>query len=1093
MRLVGGNPATKVFGVDELPGKSNYFIGNDPKKWRVNVANYARVKYEQVYRGIDLVYYGDHRQLEYDLIVAPGADPGRICLSVAGADALRIDEFGDLVLLTAAGEIRQKRPSVYQLFDGSRRAVPGKYVSRGERLIGFELGSYDRSQPVVIDPVLSYSTYLGGSGSDAASCIAIDSAGNAYVGGGTGSTDFPTLNPLQPFIPFSTDAYVTKLNAAGSALVYSTYLGGGDSDPLNGIATDSSGSVYVVGYTHSSNFPTKNPMQATLLGGQDAFVTKIDSTGSALEYSTYLGGTGGEWGLGIAVNDIGEAYLSGTSFSTDFPTVNPIQSTSSGTVAGDAFVAKLDRFGSALLYSTYLGGYGEEAAKSIAIDSSGSAYVAGYTRSPNFPTANPLQPGFGGPCYKTSSGGNTWASINSGFASWGAPVLAISPSNPQIVYAAGERGAGIFKSSDGGANWFPVNNGLVTTLSVNALAVDPTDPSTVYAAFSLTLVKSTNGGASWSFSGSGLPSVTLVSLAIDPVTPSVVYAGASTANPRSAFKSTNAGGTWIEINNGLPNHGITSFAIDPTNTQVLYAGSGSRAYKSTNGGNLWTAIFFSSSGVTPLAIDPSNTSTIYLGASSGVFKSTNGGSTFGLTGPGISGAVNTLVIDPLNPSTLYAGRSFGGGIYKTTNAGASWTTMSAGLTIPNIKALTINPLDPSTLYVGISSLTDAFVSKLNSSGSALVYSTYLGGSFDDLAFGIAVDSSGNAYVTGLAISSDFPTANALQTVFGGDVDAFVTKISATGSALGFSTFLGGDRTDEGLSIALDSSGSVYIAGFTQSTNFPVSNAIQTNLAGSDDLILAKLSGDGSAVAYSTYLGSTGLDRATGIAVDAAGSAYLAGFTASTNFPTTPGAFQVNFGGGSNDSFITKIASPCAFSLSRASQAFPATGGTGGVVLTADIGCAWTAVSNDSWIIITSADSGSGTDTLTFEVRENFDERFRIGSLTIAGLTFTILQEGLGAQNCSISISPVFASFPSTGGSASVNVIASEECIWSAISNSSWVTITSNHNGIGFGVLTYTVGPNPDTASRKGIIAIGGQVFVIKQKGNPSGSSIGGKH
>jgi Beta-propeller repeat/Viral BACON domain/Putative binding domain, N-terminal len=1092
MKLVGANPVAKVIGLDELPGKSNYFIGNDPKKWRVNVATYARVKYEHVYRGIDLVYYGNHRQLEYDLIVAPGADPKRICFAVAGVDDLRIDKMGDLVFSTVAGEVRQQKPRVYQLLNGSKKTIPGKYVRKGERVVGFELGAYDPSQPLVIDPILSYSTFLGGSNNDSGSCIAVDSAGNAYVAGNTGSFDFPTAKPLQTFIPLS-DAFITKLNAAGTALVYSTYVGGNDSDPLNGIATDASGNVYVIGYTFSSNFPTKNPLQAALLGGQDAFVTKINAMGSALVYSTYLGGSGGEWGLGIAVDDTGNAYLSGATFSTDFPTVNPIQSTSSGVIAGDAFVAKLNPLGSALVYSTYLGGYGEEAAEKIAVDSSGSAYVTGYTRSPNFPTANPIQPAFAGPCFKSSDGASTWNSINNGFGSWGAPALAISPSNPTTVYAAGERGSGIFKSTDSGDNWFPINNGLVTSSPVTALAVDPADSSTVYAALSSTVIKSTNAGASWSFSGVGISS-TIVCFAIDPVKPSTLYAGASTSNPKSAFKSTNGGATWMEINNGLPNHGITSFAIDPSSTAVLYAGSDSRAYKSTNGGDSWAAIFFSSSGITPLAIDPSNTSTIYLGAGNGVLKSTNGGTSFSLSGPGITGAVNTLVIDPLSPSTLYAGRSFGGGIYKTTNAGASWIAMSAGLTVPNIKALAINPLAPSTLYVGTSSLTDAFVAKLNASGSALVYSTYLGGSFDDIAFGIAVDSLGNAYVTGLAISSDFPTVSALQTTFGGDVDAFVTKINTSGSALVFSTFLGGDRNDQGSSIALDGFRNIYIAGFTQSTNFPISDAIQSSLSGSDDIFVAKLSETGSALIYSTYLGGSGLDRASGIAVDSVGSAYVAGVTGSTNFPISNGAFQTNFGGGSYDSFVTKIVSPCAYSLSRTSLAFPSTGGSGSVDLSTAISCAWTAVSNDNWVFVTSADSGNGNATITFELRENFDERFRIGTLTIGGQTFTVFQEGLGSSGCSNAISPTFGSFPSIGGSGSVNVIANEECIWTAVSNTSWVTITSNENGIGVGVVTYSVGANAGTASRKGTITIAGQTFAIKQKGNVGAShgSGGGK-
>jgi len=263
MRLVGANAAPQATGFDELPGKSNYFIGNDPKQWRTDVPTYAGVQYRGVYPGVDLVYYGRQRQLEYDLVIAPGADPHSITLGFAGAREIRIDAQGDLVLHTAGGEIRQHQPLVYQQVGGIKRAIAGRYVFKGKGQVGFWVAEYDRSQSLVIDPVLSYSTYLGGSSLELGNGIAVDSSGNAYVTGETASTDFPKMNAAQSTFGGGTcgnrpcnDAFVAKLNATGSALVYSTYLGGSNFDEGLSIAIDSVGNAYVTGTTNSPTFPT---------------------------------------------------------------------------------------------------------------------------------------------------------------------------------------------------------------------------------------------------------------------------------------------------------------------------------------------------------------------------------------------------------------------------------------------------------------------------------------------------------------------------------------------------------------------------------------------------------------------------------------------------------------------------------------------------------------------------------------------------------------------------------------------------------------------------------------------------------------------
>ena len=294
MKLEGANPRPAVSGLNELEGKVNYFIGNDPEKWHTEIPTFGRVRYEEVYQGVGMVYYGNQRQLEYDFVVAPGADYKQIAFKFEGADGVALEAgTGDLLLRVGDETVRQQRPVVYQEVNGERQEIESGYVLKGAGRVEFAVGQYDASKPLVIDPVLAYSTYLGGSNVDEGRGIAVDSAGNAYVTGITSSTNFPTANAIQGTYAGLKDAFVTKLNANGSALLYSTYLGGSGEDLGYGIAVDSAGNAYVTGQTTSTNFPSANAVQGTYAGGDaDAFVTKLNANGSALLYSTYLGGSG---------------------------------------------------------------------------------------------------------------------------------------------------------------------------------------------------------------------------------------------------------------------------------------------------------------------------------------------------------------------------------------------------------------------------------------------------------------------------------------------------------------------------------------------------------------------------------------------------------------------------------------------------------------------------------------------------------------------------------------------------------------------------------------------------------------------------------
>jgi hypothetical protein len=381
-------------GLEPTGGISNYFIGNDPARWTTSVPNYRKVQYTGVCPGVDVTYYGNPQKLEYDFTLSAGTDPGTVQVEYEGAESVRLAANGDLLVKTASGELVQHKPRAYQVIGGRQVQVEAGYrVTKGNR-VEFALARYNRRQPLVIDPVLVYSTYLGGTGGDSGRAIAVDSFGNAYVTGITRSIDFPTASPQQPATGGGLDdAFVAKISANGATKLYATYLGGASDDRGLGIAVDTSGNVYVTGQTSSINFPLMHPMQG-VLSFIDAFVTKLNVNG-ALLYSTYLGGSGLEQGTAIAVDNIGNAYVTGsTNSAIDFPhTPGAFQTSnhSAGTLGSDnAFVTKLNTtlIGAAsLVYSTYLGGTAADQALAIAVDTSGNAYVTGSATSSNFPVS----------------------------------------------------------------------------------------------------------------------------------------------------------------------------------------------------------------------------------------------------------------------------------------------------------------------------------------------------------------------------------------------------------------------------------------------------------------------------------------------------------------------------------------------------------------------------------------------------------------------------------------------------------------------------------------------------------------------------------
>jgi uncharacterized protein (TIGR03437 family) len=374
----------------------NYLIGRTPQEWRTNVPTYGAVRFEHVYAGIDLLYHGAS-QLEYDFVVAPGADPGVIALEFSGADRIELNEDGDLVFSVGGETLYHRKPRVYQTVGGVRHEISGDYRLAGLSRVRFEIGEWDRTLPLVIDPVFSYGSFLGGASADGAFSLALDSAGNIYVAGITGSAAFAPSGstPVRSFSGMS-DAFVAKLNPQGTALIYFTYLGGSDQDAAMAVSVDSQGNAYVTGGTNSKDFPVTSQAFQTRFGGTggsslppftspsgDAFVAKLNPTGT-LVWSSYLGGTEKDQGYGIAVDSSGAAVVAGATSSSDFPaTTGALQTTRHG--SSDSFIARVSPDGARLLYSTYLGGSRENYGFALGLDPSGSAYIAGITSSDDFP------------------------------------------------------------------------------------------------------------------------------------------------------------------------------------------------------------------------------------------------------------------------------------------------------------------------------------------------------------------------------------------------------------------------------------------------------------------------------------------------------------------------------------------------------------------------------------------------------------------------------------------------------------------------------------------------------------------------------------
>jgi uncharacterized protein (TIGR03437 family) len=921
--LMGANPLARIEGVEELSGKSHYMVGADQTRWRTNIPNYSKVRYAQAWPGIDVVWYGNQRRLEYDFVVAPGANPRAIKLSIDGAEKIRIDKNGDLILRLGARELRQHKPIVYQDVNGDRRAIRSGYALKGNQ-VEFETGDYDRSRELVIDPALNYLARL-----NIGRSIAVDREGNAYITAST-STD---LNPA--------DILVTKLNPTGTQRLYTVMIGGISVDTPYDLAVDAAGSVYLTGQTASTDFPGTYPGASS---GASAGVCYKTTDGAV------------NW------NNSGKGLPASSMIALVIDPNNPMSLYAEvGAVSMNSAVYKSSDAGKNWI-RVDVGIVTRARPLAVAPGNSNIIFVG---------TSSGLR--------KSVDGGASWT--ESGLNVADVSALIIDPKNPLNCYAGTP--LGIYKSIDGGSNWNTFNTGLPTPFRVEQLASNSVTTSTIYArglnAGNIgRLYRTTNGAATWE---DVTPGKGIDALAVDPINSSAVYAGSDSG----LLKSIDGGKTWQPT--GLDGQGVLLMAIDPTNPATLYAYTVSpymatpsepqggfifSVLKSVNGGASWIAfnnlLKQKGLGRLTLAIDPLNSATIYAGAGGnneafvlklnpagdGIVYSTLLGGAGSETGVSIAVdrvgsayvtgrygssprnfAKNGLLAESglgfmakLNPqgteivySTLLQGE---GAAIAVDEAGKSYVAENFFVTIPPLPV-------KNGFQTAPRGEQDILVLKIDpdkSGNDSLLYSTYLGGSSTDLVRAIAVDSGGRIYVAGNTFSTDFPiTPNTLRSQLSG---CFITRIDPmkTGqSSLLWSTNF---QASEIGGIVVDSQNNLYVTGAADTNFAPTPGALQSSISGCitipcncplvkgsclarcqigpgttapcSDAFVSKIRNDGAALLYSTYLGSSANNEAANdIALDATGAVYLTG---ATDLPATDGAFQSN--DANKGGFIAKL-------------------------------------------------------------------------------------------------------------------------------------------------------------------------------------------
>ena len=1091
MRFLDARPQAPSEPLERMQGKVNYMIGSEPKGWIHDLDTYGRVEYRNVYDGIDVAWYGNQGQIEFDFTVRPGADPNCIRMRVQNALNVALAHDGDVNIQTAAGSLKLRLPQIYQEIGGARRRVAGRYVLESGDTVAFALSPYDKGLPLVIDPTLIYASFLPG-GFDVAA-ITTDATGNIYLAG-TAGPGVPTLKAYQSGdINTGSNCFAMKLNPSATTLLYATYVGGSTQySQIHGIAVTSSGELAATGTTGAPDFPLLNPSWSTFdtVNGQSAILFKLKPAGNAFVFSTFMSSV---FNYAVTLDASGNAYVVGDTYATGVPTPGAWQTTYGGGF-NDAFVAKLTPAG-ALKYFTFLGGSGYDQGTSIAIDAQGYAYVAGYTDSASFPNSPPgahttNAGGYDAFVAKISPTGTEvpWLTFFGGSADETLPTL-VRDASSGIIYIAGTTASsnlptttGVIQASANGPQ-----QGFIASVNPNGLSfgfatylggrkVDGingiTEPASGQLAvagssssFNLPLLnaiqpafagngysyfKSTNSGAAWTASDTGLPNQILATSAAPSGNTILAL---SLFGPFSVFRSTDGGAEWAQSSLGHTRWYYLNppqFAWGVSSPQTVYAylpysggpSPNDFVYRSTDGGVTWTGLsnppIASGDYLEGVAVSPTNANTItevyYSGS---VYQSTDGGTTFTalptLQQSSPCGPAWDAPVTGSPDGSIYIGTY--SGICKSTNGGASWSVLSAssGFAYP-VFAIAVSPSTPSTVY------TMGY--------SGLVYTSTNGGT----TWSPAV-ASGGATLNLLAVAPSNP-----QTVY------------AAGSSGVFVSTNGGSSWTPAAALPFP------VTAITVNDTHP--NIVYAGGLSATDGFAAKLNTSGTSLTWSTfYSGAGGADPAA-IVPAGSGDIWITGI-ATAALPLTANAAESVYDPAAGSSFLARISdttAACTYALNPTSVAAYGTE-TVNFSITAPSGCGWTVAPSDtSWITLQTGSTGTASGVITAALASNGTSATRAGSIEVGGQTYSISQ---APASCTYALASS-GSLPDTGGQVQITVTAPTGCPWSVQLESPLETLVSGGSGTGNGTVTVSLAANNSVAWLYPVVAVGSQTIQLSE-------------
>lgn len=1102
MEFAGARRDASSSGVDPLPGKTSYFIGRDSSRWLRNLDTYGRVEYRDVYRGVDVVWYGKPGELEYDIILKPGSDPRRVRLRFEGC-TIALESGGDARLESDSGSLELRAPVVYQEIGSVRSRVAARYVAVSAREIRLSLAHYDPSKPLVIDPTLVFGSYFGGGLSLAA--MTTDSAGNVYIAG-KASSGLPTDNSLQPGSLGNVDVWVAKLDPAGTELLYSTYIGGSLEDNIltqSSIAVDSAGELIVTGQTFSTDFPLVNPAQSQGPANPASyclpFAFKLNNQGNALVYSTYLGGNppDGASGWAVTADSSGNAYIAGEADGGFATTVGVYQSAYGGGYS-DAFVSKLSPTG-AIVFSTLIGGSGLDIASAIKSDPNGNVYIAGYTGSTSFPQnphgANTTNAG-GLDVFiaKLNSAGSAldWLTLLGGSGDDVPSALAIDSSG--VLYVAGTTDSPNLPTTSGAFQ--PTSHGpkqgLVASVASNGMS---------YGFVTYLGGSRVDDISGLAYSSSGLVlggSTTSTNFpVINAIQPNF------TGSTSTLYATSNSGATWSAADTGLPNS-VIGVAPDPSSPGSMMAASGSdfQWFQTVNRGSSWTELgssslylYYHPAGAQLFAslADPSTFYAAYpysvgldnggsLSHSTGflAFRSVDSGVAWkALSQPP---ALSTddlagIAVSPSNANEIDE-ISAAGDVFQSTDGGANFVQISSlgsSTTWGFTSAVTGSP--DGSIYVGACSV-------YKSSDFGVTWSSlYLGECIGNVAVSPSDPSIVYAVNAYGGVFDLYQSANAgmtwTQMTSPALTDAFGAVLTVAPSNPNVLYASSGNQiavsTNGGLSWSTPVTMPASVSAIAVSAINPARAyaAAGTSVA---DGFTAKLSTSGTSLVWSTfYTGDSG--AAVNAVVSApATSAWIAG-NSSPGLPLSVTPYNGNAYNGT--AFLARIQdntnAPCYYIVGPpAVLSYGA--GTVNTTVTAPSGCAWTTATSESWISISSGASETASGIVTATVSANHGSSTRAGSITIAGKSFNIVQP---ASTCTYALSGNMT-LPSSGGDLSIGVTTASGCPWKATSNSPEVSVVSGYSGTGSGTVTLSVAPNYNVSWSSPTVQIGPQILTIQE-------------